>query len=66
MCDPELTMSELMHDPMIHQLLRADRVSLVEFALLLQKAAFHQQKNHILRSNQKAATHGNPFLPMAC
>ncbi|MDL2399493.1 hypothetical protein [Rhizobium mayense] len=32
-------MSEVLRDPMIRQMLRADRVSLSEFAKLLEKAA---------------------------
>lgn len=35
----DLTMNEALHDPMIRQLLRADRVSLGDFAKLLEKAA---------------------------
>jgi hypothetical protein len=39
MTNTELTMSEVLRDPMIRLMLRADRVSLGEFARLLQKAA---------------------------
>jgi len=35
----EMTMSEVLRDPMIRQMLRADRVSLSEFAKLLEKTA---------------------------
>ena len=35
----ELTMSEALRDPMIRQLLRADRISLGSFAQLLENAA---------------------------
>jgi hypothetical protein len=35
----EMTMSEVLQDPMIRQMLRADRVSLSEFAKLLEKTA---------------------------
>lgn len=39
MQNSEMTMSEALRDPMIRQMLRADRVSLTEFAALLEKAA---------------------------
>ncbi|MBB4568181.1 hypothetical protein [Rhizobium leucaenae] len=35
----EMTMSEVLRDPMIRQMLRADRVSLSDFARLLKKTA---------------------------
>ncbi len=35
----EMTMSEALRDPMIRQMLRADRVSLSDFAKLLEKTA---------------------------
>ena len=35
----ELTMLDVMHDPIIRQILRADRVSLAQFAVLLQDTA---------------------------
>jgi hypothetical protein len=35
----EMTMSEVLRDPVIRQMLRADRVSLSEFAKLLEKTA---------------------------
>ncbi|WFU08506.1 hypothetical protein QA646_14560 [Rhizobium sp. CB3090] len=35
----EMTMSEVLRDPMIRQMLRADRVSLSDFAMLLKKTA---------------------------
>ncbi|MBB5574062.1 MULTISPECIES: hypothetical protein [Rhizobium] len=35
----EMTMSEVLRDPMIRQMLRADRVSLSDFATLLKKTA---------------------------
>lgn len=35
----EVTMSEVLRDPVIRQMLRADRVSLSEFAKLLEKTA---------------------------
>jgi len=34
-----MTMSEVLRDPVIRQMLRADRVSLSEFAKLLEKTA---------------------------
>lgn len=39
MQNSEMTMSEALRDPMIRQMLRADRVSLTEFATLLEKTA---------------------------
>lgn len=39
MHDAELTMTEVLHDPMIRLLLRADRISLGTFAKLLENAA---------------------------
>ena len=39
MQDSEMTISEVLRDPMIRQVLRADRVSLSEFAKLLEKTA---------------------------
>lgn len=35
----EMTMSEVLRDPMIRQMLRADRVPLGEFAKLLERTA---------------------------
>ena len=35
----DLTMSQVLKDPLIRQMLRADQVSLGEFAMLLEKAA---------------------------
>ncbi|MCF1471011.1 MULTISPECIES: hypothetical protein [Rhizobium/Agrobacterium group] len=43
----DLTMSEVLKDPMIRQLLRADGVSLSAFAVLLDDAA--RQRNLALR-----------------
>ncbi|NKJ06256.1 MULTISPECIES: hypothetical protein [Rhizobium] len=39
MQNSEMTMSEVLRDPVIRQMLRADRVSLSEFAKLLEKTA---------------------------
>lgn len=39
MQDAEMTMSEVLRDPMIRLILRADRVPLGEFAKLLENAA---------------------------
>lgn len=43
----DLTMSEVLKDPMIRQMLRADGVSLSEFAVLLDDAA--RQRNLAMR-----------------
>lgn len=39
MTGKELTISEVLHDPMIRLMLRADRISLGDFAKLLEEAA---------------------------
>lgn len=44
MPNAEMTMSEMLHDPMIRQMLRADRVSLADFAVLLKNAATRRSK----------------------
>jgi len=43
----EMTMSEVLRDPVIRQMLRADRVSLSEFAKLLEKTA--RARNEVSR-----------------
>jgi hypothetical protein len=45
MLDADMTMSEMLHDPMIRQMLRADRVSLGEFATLMEAAASARQRS---------------------
>lgn len=42
----ELTMSEVLRDPMIRLMLRADRVPLGDFARLLEKAANDRNQSH--------------------
>nr|WP_246704934.1 hypothetical protein [Rhizobium sp. SG570] len=42
-----MTMSEVLRDPVIRQMLRADRVSLSEFAKLLEKTA--RARNEVSR-----------------
>lgn len=39
----ELTLTNVLHDPLIRQVLRADRISLPQFAVFLQDAA---RKHH--------------------
>ncbi|GHC69713.1 hypothetical protein GCM10010136_15830 [Limoniibacter endophyticus] len=39
MITPELTFDEALQDPMIHQVLRADRVSVAEFSSIMASAA---------------------------
>ncbi|NKJ38220.1 hypothetical protein [Rhizobium sp. SG570] len=47
MQNSEMTMSEVLRDPVIRQMLRADRVSLSEFAKLLEKTA--RARNEVSR-----------------
>lgn len=42
----ELTMSDMLRDPMIRLMLRADRVPLGDFARLLEKAASARNQSH--------------------
>lgn len=66
MQNSEMTMSEALRDPMIRQLLRADRVSLSEFAELLETTA--RARNAV--SGQKGAMAPMPRAriesPSAC
>jgi hypothetical protein len=41
----ELTLTNILHDPLIRQVLRADRISLPQFAVFLQEAARKHQKS---------------------
>ncbi|MDR6671270.1 hypothetical protein [Rhizobium sp. 1399] len=41
----DLTMSEVLKDPLIRQVLRADRVTLGDFAKLLEEAASRRSRN---------------------
>jgi hypothetical protein len=50
----ELTMTDVLHDPMIRQLLRADRISLPTFAVLLHNAAGRHQQNTYLLERRAA------------
>ncbi|MEF0942097.1 hypothetical protein [Rhizobium sp. BR 362] len=54
----EMTMSEVLRDPMIRQMLRADRVSLSEFARLLKKTA---RARHAASAEERAI----PLVPPA-
>jgi hypothetical protein len=45
MTGPEITISEALRDPMIRLLLRADRVSLEDFAKLLKDAAIRKKQS---------------------
>ena len=56
MQNSEMTMSEVLRDPVIRQMLRADRVSLSEFAKLLEKTA--RARNSV--SVEESAI---PFIP---
>ncbi|WP_271025386.1 hypothetical protein [Rhizobium sp. RCAM05973] len=56
MQNSEMTMSEVLRDPVIRQMLRADRVSLSEFAKLLEKTAR-------ARHAAFAEEHGMPLIP---
>lgn len=47
----ELTMFEVLHDPLIRLVLRADKVPLGEFAQILEKAA--RNRNHAFRASNK-------------
>ncbi|MBZ9791588.1 hypothetical protein K9B32_15885 [Rhizobium sp. 3T7] len=47
----DLTMSQVLTDPLIRQMLRADGVKLSEFAILLEKAASERGRRF---SNQSA------------
>jgi hypothetical protein len=44
----ELTMSEALRDPMIRLVLRADRISLGDFARLLEKAAIARNQSYAI------------------
>lgn len=59
MTNSEMTMSEVLLDPMIRQMLRADRVSLSEFAKLLEKTA---RARHAVSGEQGAMA----VLAQAC
>lgn len=43
----ELTLTNVLRDPLIRQILRADRISLPQFAVLLQEAARKHQKSTV-------------------
>ena len=49
----DMTMSEVLRDPMIRQMLRADRISLGVFAELLETAA--KKRAHAFSANGTAA-----------
>ncbi len=49
----DMTMSEVLRDPMIRQMLRADRISLGVFAELLETAAI--KRAHAFAANRTAA-----------
>lgn len=50
MNEPELTMSDCLHDPMIRQMLRADRISLAKFAVILHEAARKREAGSHIRT----------------
>ena len=52
----EMTMSEVLRDPMIRQMLRADRVPLGEFAKLLERTA--RTRNEAFAAEIQAAQVG--------
>lgn len=45
MTNPELTFDEALQDPMIHQVLRADRVSVAEFSSIMASAALRVNRS---------------------
>jgi hypothetical protein len=55
----ELTMSEVLRDPMIRLMLRADRISLGDFARLLEKAASTRNQSFAAerKSTQQSLSH---------
>ncbi|PZM14362.1 hypothetical protein [Rhizobium tubonense] len=54
----EMTMSEVLRDPMIRQMLRADRVPLGEFAKLLERTA--RARNEAYAVEAQAASTARP------
>ncbi|QWW69957.1 hypothetical protein [Rhizobium sp. WYJ-E13] len=51
----EMTASEMLRDPLIRQVLRADRISLASFATLLDTASRRQARGHETAGPQPAA-----------
>lgn len=44
MLGSDMSISEMLHDPLVRQMLRADRVSLADFAVLLKNAAVERSE----------------------
>lgn len=53
----DLTMSEVLKDPLIRQVLRADKVSLGAFAMLLEEAARERSRRFSIPASDGAADH---------
>lgn len=54
----DLTMSQVLTDPLIRQMLRADGVKLGDFAMLLERAAAERGRRFPSRSAPSYANHG--------
>jgi hypothetical protein len=52
----EMTMSEVLRDPMIRQMLRADRVPLGEFAKLLERTARARAEAYAIEAQAERTT----------
>lgn len=52
----ELTMSEVLRDPMIRQVLRADGISLGSFALMLERAASRRNAQAVVATQPTMVT----------
>lgn len=55
MTHKEMTIADVLNDPLIRQMMRADRVSLSEMENLLQEVARHQRITKQSRPSLKAA-----------
>ena len=64
MFQQDMTMSEMLHDPLIRQVLRADRVSLGEFASLMDAAA--RIRNKRIAAVKRSASLPPEWTPWRC